>query len=473
MRRLFLAFLSALFFLAAHSQNNGKDSLLHLLSLAKEDTNKVYVLVGLSKEYTDAKPDTAMLYARQALRLSRELTFKKGEALALSSLALSYLYATNRPKALENYLKALKIYEGLKDKSGIAISLDNIGLCYVDQEEYQLALTYLHQSKAINEKLQNQPQLLNNLLILAGCFERMDRLDSARHYANQASELALQLRDKEKIGMISRNLGDIYTKMNQPGLAMEYYRLSLPFHHEANNNFGISNSTIGMAKLFRSAGQKDSALHYARLSLTAARNGGFPQSILRASSFLTDYYDSLGQIDSAYVYQKIAVNIKDTLFSQEKIKRVQQLTFNEQARQHEIALQQEKRAQERKENLQLLVIAICIPIFFLLVMLLSRSKAKIKSIELLGRLSLLLFFEFIALFIHPHIAEWTHHSPVLMLLILVGIGAVLVPLHNKLEHWLESLILKKQLSTLEASKEGTITLTPQQVKPEEHKNVLK
>jgi hypothetical protein len=101
MRRLFITTLYALFFLTARSQNNGTDSLLRLLAATKQDTNKVHVLLALSTEYKDSRPDTALLYAQQALRLSQKINFKSGEAQSLSSLALSYLYVNNRPKALE------------------------------------------------------------------------------------------------------------------------------------------------------------------------------------------------------------------------------------------------------------------------------------------------------------------------------------------------------------------------------------
>jgi tetratricopeptide (TPR) repeat protein len=464
MRRWFLAFLSAFFLLTARSQSNGKDSLQPLSIAGKEDSNKVKQFLELSKDYKHSRPDSALQYARQALRLSRKLSFKRGEAMSLSSLALGYLYANNRPKALENYLKALKKYEGLNDEEGIAFSLHNIGLCYSDQQEYKLALAYLHQSKYINEQQHNRPYLLNNLLILGGCYEQMNRLDSALYYANKSYELASQLMDKEKMGMTARILGDIHAKMEQPGLAMEYYRLSLPLHMAVNNDYGISNSTLGIAKLFRKEGKKDSALYYARLSLFAARQGNFPQPMLNAASFLADYFQNIHQIDSAYTYLKVTMDIRDTLFSQEKVKTLLQLTFNEQERQQELAMQKELDTQERKENLQLLIIAVVIPLFFLMVVLLSHSKAKLRTIELMGRLSLLLLFEFIALFIHPYIAKWTHHSPVWMLLILVAIGGVLVPLHHTLEHWVESLVLKREMAALNTTKKSTVTMASRQVK---------
>ena len=58
----------------------------------------------------------------------------------------------------------------------------------------------------------------------------------------------------------------------------------------------------------------------------------------------------------------------------------------------------------------------------------------------MGLLGLLLMFQFIALLIHPYIEEWTHHTPVFMLLILVAVASLLVPLHHKLEYWVKARV---------------------------------
>lgn len=72
-----------------------------------------------------------------------------------------------------------------------------------------------------------------------------------------------------------------------------------------------------------------------------------------------------------------------------------------------------------------------------------KKKIKPRTIETLGIIALLLVFEFIALFLHPYIAEWTHHTPVYMLLILVGVAAILSPSHHRLEKWMKTKLVEK------------------------------
>ena len=465
MKGFYLFSLCAILSLTAHSQNRVRDSLCKLLNSSKNDTNKANALSQLSLQYFRSKPDTSLLLSRQALDLSQKLNYKPGEARALNSMAFAMLYVNDRTNALQTYLKALKIYETLNDEAGIAAIDHNIGLSYWDQKEYILALSYLNKSRIVNEKLHNDSGILNNFLIVSGCYEQMNYLDSAILYGRKAYDLALNLPDSEKIGMAARILGDIYAEKGQVSMALNNYQIAISHHKRTGNLYGLSKATLGLAQILLKNGKKDSALFYGRLSLNSAQSGGFPELILNASNFLSSYFKNVHNIDSAYAYQQIATTIKDTLFSQEKIKSLQQLTFEEEKRQQDIAFLKQQEAKERKTNLQFFGIVIFIPLFFGLVLLSTRIKMKSDTIEVLGTLSLLFLYEFIVLLIHPLIEKWTHHNLILMLLILVGVGFFLVPMHHYFEHKIKDLLAKRQLKHQNA-KPGTVTMMDAQINPE-------
>jgi hypothetical protein len=69
----------------------------------------------------------------------------------------------------------------------------------------------------------------------------------------------------------------------------------------------------------------------------------------------------------------------------------------------------------------------------------------VQAIRLLGVLSLLFFFEYLTLLLHPTVAALTHHTPIYEILIFVAIAAVLIPAHHKLEHWvIHKLLLRRR-----------------------------
>ena len=78
-------------------------------------------------------------------------------------------------------------------------------------------------------------------------------------------------------------------------------------------------------------------------------------------------------------------------------------------------------------------------------------------------LGLLAVFEFINLYIHPYLAHATNDSPVLMLLVLIAIGALLIPLHHKLEKWITNIMVEKNKGIrLAAAKKTIATLENQE-----------
>ena len=135
------------------------------------------------------------------------------------------------------------------------------------------------------------------------------------------------------------------------------------------------------------------------------------------------------------------------------------MAFDEKLRQQEIEAAELKAKAERNHNLQYAAIAVGLITFIILFLVLSRSIiVKQKFIEFFAILGLLAVFEFINLFIHPYLANATNNSPVLMLIILIAIGALLIPLHHKLEKWITKIMIEKNKKIRLAAARKTIRL---------------
>ncbi len=426
-----------LFTNAARSQNTIPDSLSHLISQAKQDSSKVLLLVKLSRGYQYSQPELSLQLAEMGLTIARKIKFKRGEARCLTAIGTEIGLTGNYPKSLELLLEALKIAEEINDKPGIANCYVYLGNSYADQGEFRKSIVYYRNAESVIESLDNEMLLMVTLINLGDSYEKLNSLDSARTNTEQGYKLCVRLNAEEQKGACLNNLGNIYSKMNKADTAMLFYRKSLPFSESTDNFETMCETNLGMAKLFRKAKQQDSALTYARLSMSIAQRTGFTKRILEASNFLSNFYEQINNVDSAYAYQKVSISARDSLFSQEKEKLLRNISFAEQTRQAEIANEALEAKEARRKNIQMAGIGVFIPTFLGIILYFSRRKKKSKTFQFMGLLGLLLLFEFIALFIHPYIEEWTHHTPVLMLLILVAIASILVPLHHKLEHWIK------------------------------------
>ncbi len=454
-------FIFLLFFTAfnSYAQTLYVDSLKQILRTEIADTTRVLLLDQLAYHYFHSRPDTSLIMAQQAIALARQGGFAKGEAYCLTTLGSIFWLTGNYPKSLEYYLKALKKFEMLKDPNGAANALGGIGNIYSELGDEKQSVICFWRIKEIADFLNNPKLLLWSISSLGDSYEKLDQLDSARIYTHQSYELAIRIIDPITTVLSLNNLGNIYSKMHRGEIAMDYYRQSLSMGRKLKYNDVLCETTLGMAELFKKSGQADSTFHYARLCLAIAIESGFTKMGLKASSFLSGYYKDLNRWDSAFYYQSVAIAAKDSLFSQEKIKEVQNLNFEEKIRQQEIEESNRLAKEERKSNIQLLAIVTFIIFFFALLFVFSKRHANPAVIKFLGLLGLLLLFEFISLFLHPYIAAFTHHKPIFMLLILVAIASMLIPLKHALQRWVKEKLAQKKLNAITVSTEEDKVLT--------------
>jgi tetratricopeptide (TPR) repeat protein len=454
MKRVLITFLCVLSLFVTNGQ--GKlDSLLQALPRAKHDTERVLTLYHIGGAYMDSNPDTSLLFAQIAYKLAHQVKFKRGEAFSLVLMGNNLWKKGDYSKAFENHLGALRIFEEIKHTKGIASTYNNLALIYEEQRDFQNALENFIKAKDYYEQLKDDDNLLIVLMNIGNDYEKIDKLDSALYYQGKAQALAIHNNDKNYIGNILTNLGNIYFKLDHKDLSLSHYRSALPYLKLIDDKQVLSEAKYGIALIYASYNQIDSSIVYSRAALNHAQEGSYTKGMLYASQLLAEQYEKSRKIDSAYVYMKATLAIKDTLLDENDMRAIQVMSMKEQLRQEGIAQERKRAQQERIENLQWLSISIFIIIFFGVLLLLSRSKARPKSLRNLGLLGLLLFFEFISIFLHPFITDLTHHVPVFTLLIAVAIASLLLPMHHKLEEWVEHTLAHRKRKTVKP-KEPTI-----------------
>jgi tetratricopeptide (TPR) repeat protein len=428
-----------------YAQTAAIDSLKHLLKNEMKDSSRCLLMSELGFQYQEheSNPDSALIFAQEGLALARKINYLRGEVECLNLTAWIFKENGNDAEALKVSLQALKKSEALPRKSLSWRTLNSIGDIYSDQGDEDKALEYTLKAKDFAVSFNDKYFLMVSELDLGDNYEKLNQFDSARYYSNLAYDLAVKLKVNETIGVALNNLGNIYLKMQQPVVAMGYYKASLPYTLVAIDNDDMCEATLGMAEIFLQQGQQDSCLHYAKRSYDIAHKSGIAKYVLSAANFLADYYKQHQVVDSAYAYLSVVIATKDKIFSNEKVKEIQNLTFEESMRQQEITAEKKKAEEDHVRNLQLLAIGVFIPVFFIGVLLLSRTKVKPRVVEFLGILSLLLFFEFITDLIYPYVSNLTNENPIWEMLFLVSLAALLEPLNFKLEHWVKGHLVHK------------------------------
>jgi hypothetical protein len=246
----------------------------------------------------------------------------------------------------------------------------------------------------------------------------------------------LENKKPEETGFPLVGMGEIEAAMHRDTMALGYYRRAVPPFTQTKNYANLSYAYIMMGEAFSKIARRDSALLYAQWGYKMGSRIRNSEDMMKGAALLSTLYEGFDDKQSLQYY-KIATAARDSLNNIENIKQLQVLNIREQEKQAELAERKLAEEEEAKENLQLMTIAFFIPVFILLVLVLSRTRIHRRLIDFLGVLSVLLLFEFITLLLDPWIEKITHHKPLLELFILVGLAAVLVPLHHSATHWLK------------------------------------
>ncbi len=436
-----------LFFLTAipaTAQKSNADSLSKLLASETIDSNRVRLMWQLAKAVGSYNPDTAIVLSQKALYLARSIQYMEGESRSLGMLANTLIKIGNYPRALELNLQKLQLEEKRNVPRNYASVLMNIGVVYVQQEEFRHALEYYSKADSVIKKhnIEDLKYYIN--LNIGDIYDKLNVPDSAFTYFNQSLALARGLDDIDLVGTSMTGLGHTYLKLENYDQSIKNYREAIYYLKEAGDDEILCEATLGLANLFERTARYDSAGYYANLSLEISKKDGFLSWQLKAAEFLTGHYQKIRSIDSAFTYISYVRGLNDSVNSKTKIRESQVLSSNEQLRQLEKDEEKREAAKVRLQQLQMLLIAIFIPAFFLFTIILSRARVHIRLIRVLGVLSLLFLFEYLTLLLHPTVARLTNHTPVLEIIIFVAIAAILIPLHHKLEHWLINKLMHRR-----------------------------
>ncbi|MDQ6764207.1 MAG: tetratricopeptide repeat protein [Bacteroidota bacterium] len=378
----------------SYSQNNAIDSLKQKLIVnAAEDTNRVNLLLDLSRLYLNSNSEQAKNYSNKAKELSEKLGYHKGEAYALKNIGMAYYNETSYPDALLIWEQSLKLFENLHDREGAAIMLNNLGSIYMDHGDNEMALTYYLKSLDYAKQINNKTRIAMVLGNIGTAYSNSDSTsDKALDYYFKSLKLSEESDDKNTIGGILVNIGENYLKRNQDDSALYYFKMSLePYKNTENIPYSLND----IGKTYTKKGNYDLAIQYQENALLIAKRLDLQLDILQSYNGLgNSYYEkrlyslalnafqkarltthdnnfnmelkntSLGlakayaavkDFSNAYKYQQLFTAITDTVydldaaikisnlkFNQETIKKSMENNFNEQYRSLELKQQLEK-----------------------------------------------------------------------------------------------------------------------------------
>jgi signal transduction histidine kinase len=334
----------------ANAQHKHTDSLYSIYNAAKTDTDKLNALIGLSYYYELAYPDSAIIFGQDAYTISDKHNWIAKKAQSLDAMANAYSFLGDYVNAMRLYLRGLRIFETINDYSGMAHENNNIGATYIAKNDYKGALPYLRiaakqtQVYTLSHKLRPGDMKLKAMIQenVAEAFIYLHQIDSALYYLDKCYPAALKDNMTDLIGVIQSDMGNVQSAKGNKTAALKYFRSAEISTLATGDVEDLSIAYLNTAKLYHKEKLQDSAEYYAKKAYQTASGGKFEQDVLNAGQVLYGYYDEDNNLPLAYKYFKLTTAVKDSLYSQDKLKQLLSIDFDERQRQEDIAAAQEK-----------------------------------------------------------------------------------------------------------------------------------
>ena len=348
MRKIYFTLVLLAFVLGAGAQRKKIDTLRAKLNHKLDDSTRINTVLELSHAYYLANPDSTILFGQQAYVLAEKDKLLAKQARALNIMATGYASLGDYPRGTQMLYRSLRISESLHDVRNIVTELNNLGDTYTREGHYREALNDLlpankqWQRYVHNKVLDSTGKTLTVILILniGECYLNLGKIDSAADYLQQSYKEGKKHSDI--INNIYRDFGEVEIARGHTEKALKFLSDAIRASKAIDDQQMLSESYLSEAKLYHNTRQQDSAKFYAQRALDVAQRGGFEQDVLNAGKVLYGYYDEDHNLPLAYKYFRMTTAAKDSLYSQDRVKQLLSLDFEEKQRQQEIAAAQEQ-----------------------------------------------------------------------------------------------------------------------------------
>ena len=339
-------FFTAFFFnsIVVHAQTVlNKDSLLQQLAVAKEDTNKVWLYLKLSKATQASDMPKAHWYSEEGYRLSERLHFDKGRfkallrktslfrasgnvdsvfecnkrflalaqqmndtlniAIGFTNIAESYNDLGDAEKAIEFSLKGLAVIEKAGAPELKQDAYDNLQRIYFTRSEYGKSIEYGTKSVQIARELKAPQRIASALFNLSVAYNNNKEFDKAIAASNEVVSISRANGDDRVVAYGLSNLCDVNIKLKNIPAALNYELESFELAKKVQDRDMEATTLTGLAMCYLQQKEYAKAQDYAMQAVKLHDELGNMSGKVSATKVLADIAFATGDPAKGYAYE--------------------------------------------------------------------------------------------------------------------------------------------------------------------------
>jgi len=254
------------------------DSFKQLINHSKTDTDKVKLLIGLSRAIKCDDTTYKMHYANEAMQLAEKINWVKGKARVNATIGFIYAHCVkNDSVALKYYEQSLSLSKISRDKSDQVDELGGIAASYMDLAQYGKALDYYREAL----ELQTGPVIA--IVVLGNMGNVYNSVGDYTHaltcYDSSLLVLDEWIRTRggniegdtmQRAGLLM-TIAEVYIGMAQYDMALDNYNKALLLIKRTNRKEYGYYALIGIGQAYMCKKEPVKAIEYYTLALEESK----------------------------------------------------------------------------------------------------------------------------------------------------------------------------------------------------------
>jgi serine phosphatase RsbU (regulator of sigma subunit) len=387
MKNIFLIILSLGLASWVCAQNSEVDS---LLNVAKDsnDSIKANIYLDLAVGYRSVKPDLALTYANDALKLAEQNENYNGKAASLHLLGAIYTVLGDSEKAIAYLLESLRIYELLGDSKGVANSSNSLGILYFNQEDFENAKRYYSKALSLIDSAEYAMSTGVYKLNIGEVYQATGENEKALKLEKDAYEIFDQLGDINGMAYTLGVQGKVNFQLGQEEIAIDLIQKALDYLIEDQDYLGAVEYLNFLVEIYLHTNRLSAAEENALTALQIARQINSLKWKIKSFENLAKIFYQKGVYQLAYQFKDSAYIFENQLMDEEKQKQIANLRIIYESEQKEqeneiLRIDQELKkkqiTQQRILNIAIISILVILVIFAIVTFRAKNQKQKANN----------------------------------------------------------------------------------------------
>jgi two-component system, NarL family, sensor kinase len=262
----------------------------------QDQHKKASSLLFLAEYFMQDQPDTAIVFANQALKIATEIQDSTCICDAYKCLSVSYAGKLNCPQSEKLFFMGLPFATNAKDSAGFYA---NMGAVYTMCGNLQKAEKCNGIARKIYLRIDDKNNLARLMINMGVMLARNSNYYQASESYLEALAICDEVKDEEGIAVIYQNMGEVMALQNQYDKAVGYYNSALNLFEKQERFQQMAGTYLNLGQIYIEQKQWDVAKFYLNKSYVIDTTQKFKDLESLALKLLGVTYLQTNKLESA------------------------------------------------------------------------------------------------------------------------------------------------------------------------------